>query len=478
MSFKFNHATLLLAVFLMGTAEIKAQSGDDQPEQEATSAQEQTPAAKKGRMRKLPEDVPGLQKMAVESYQAENYIKFLQATIELRKLRPYEQQYMIGMVAGAARIGRPNTAYNYMHVMQQQGLSYDFNETDDSINIRGTEVYDHLNGLLIEAGQPVGDSRIAFSLAETKIQPETIAWDGSRGKFLIGTIDTGVILAVTPAGEIEELMRSSNENGLLAIMGIAVDEERNRLWVNTAGVPHFENVVPTELGRGALMEFNLESLELVKRHDIPVDGLPHIPAGIEISDSGDIYFIDRAVPMVFRKKADESNVEVFLVAQQMVGFKDIAMSDSGELIYLADSDLGIQVVNIVNETMVPLAVSENFNQGGISGLMYFEGDLFMLQNGTHPDRLLRLQLGQGGVVLENVAPLAVASEHFDSPSLGVIEGGSVYYFASSNQAGLEPESKATVILKSPVLLLENIIPAEHRKYQADMLEKQSQKDEN
>ena len=176
MPFKFNHATLLLAVFLLATAEIKAQSGEGQPEQEVTSAQEPTQAAKKGRVRKLPEDVPGLQKMAVESYQGENYIKFLQATIELRKLRPYDQQYLIGMVAGAARIGRLNTAYNYMHVMQQQGLSYDFNETEDSINIRGTEVYDHLNGLLIEAGQPVGDSRIAFSLAETKIQPETIAW--------------------------------------------------------------------------------------------------------------------------------------------------------------------------------------------------------------------------------------------------------------------------------------------------------------
>jgi hypothetical protein len=412
--------------------------------------------------------------MAIQSYQDGEYLRFMQATIKLREKRPYEPQYMVGMVVGAALLGRSTTAYNYMHIMQQQGLSYDFNTTEDTQSIRKTEVYDYLNDLLIKAGEPRGEGRVVFTLPAAAVQPETLAWDNSRGKFLVGTIESGALLAVGKAGEVEELLRSTDENGLLAIIDIAVDEAHKRLWVTTAGVPGYAQLLPTELGRGALMEFNLVTLELLQRYDVPVDGLAHVPGSMAVTPSGDVFLIDRAVPMVFRKPADGNKLEPYLAIKELTGFKDLALSDAGDKLYLADAALGIAVVDLEKQTTTMLGRPETLNLGGISGLMYSDGQLLLLQSGIRPQRLMRLELDPSGMNVVATVPLAVALADFDAPSFGVVQGGAVYYFASSNLPGVKRAPAPVVVLKTPLELDKPIVPAEQRKFDADKLKKTPQ----
>ncbi|HLF29887.1 MAG TPA: hypothetical protein VI566_02530 [Xanthomonadales bacterium] len=415
----------------------------------------------------FPQDVPGLQAVATEAYEAGDYMRFIQANIQLRKLRPFAQQYMVGMVVGGALIGRAKTAYNSMHVMQQQGLSYDFNSTEDTQSVRGTEVYDYLNGLLIEAGKPMGEGRVAFTLPPAAVRPEAITWDDSRGSFLVGTAEGGVVLAVTPGGEIEELLRASDENGLLAITGVAVDAARKKLWLSSAGVPGYTGLEQADLGRGALFEFNLDSLELINRYAIPEDGLPHVPGSLELTPAGDVYLIDRVVPMVFRKMAGSESLEPYLASREMLGFMDLALSDDGKTLYLADADLGILVVDLENGSSASLGGPETLNLGGISGLSYSEGSLFMVQNGITPQRLMRLQLDPAGKEVSNVTPLAIALPEFTAPSFGTVQSGALYYFADGNLPGEVREPAPVIVLKSPLLLSEDIIPAEKRKFDAD-----------
>jgi hypothetical protein len=417
----------------------------------------------------FPEDVEGLQKLAIKSYQEGNYLRFIQATIKLREQRPYEQQYLVGMVVGAALLGHTSTAYNYMHVMQQQGLSYDFNSNDDTESIRHTEAYDYLNDLLVKAGEPMGEGSVAFKLPSATVQPEAIAWDAGRGTFLVGTLDSGTLLAVTPAGEVRELLHAGNENGLQAITGLAVDDKRGRLWVSTAGVPQFAGVLPTELGRGALLEFALDTLQLLHRYDVPLDGLPHVPGRLAIDPAGDVYVIDRAVPMVFRKPAQSGKLEAYLASEKMTGFTDLAMSPAGDKLYIADAALGIVVIDTAKQALIMLAVPETLNLGGISGLMYSEGSLFVLQNGITPQRLLRLQLDAGGTQVIETKALAVALPEFDAPAFGTVEGGAVYYFASGNRPGEKRAAAPVVVMKTPVQLSQPIVPVEQRKFEADRL---------
>ncbi|MSQ97832.1 MAG: hypothetical protein EXR85_00815 [Xanthomonadales bacterium] len=468
------NATALSCALILCSPAAWSQSVPAEPAQAAPPVPSTAPAVDNTKSRKLfPPDLKGLHEMAVASHQEKEWLRFLQATIKLRALRPYEPLYMEWMVFGAAQLGKMPTAYNYMHVMQQQGLSFDFNSSEDTVKIRKTEVYDYLNDLMIKAGEPMGEGKVAFTLPETTMHPESIAWDDSRGAFLVGTLDTGVVFAVTPNGKSKKLLRASKKNGILAITGLVVDAARNRLWLSSAGVPVFIGLPPADLGRAALLEFDLKTLKLLNRFDFPVDALPHVPGRIGITPQGNIYIIDRAVPMVFRKMADGSRVEPFMAKSDMTGFKDMALSDTGTKIYIADAALGIVVVDIEAKTSTMLGVPETLNVGGISGLMHSEDSLLMLQNGITPQRLMRLTLAPNGLDVATVTPLAIALEEFDSPAFGVVNTGAIYYFAEGNKGDVNGTSAGTTVVKTPMVLSEPVAPVENRKYNADVAAKKA-----
>ena len=84
-----------------------------------------------------------------------------------------------------------------------------------------------------------------------------------------------MILAVEKDGTATELLRADNSNGMWGVYDVMVDTARDRLWISSAATPQFSGFSPVDKGRSALFEFELKSLELVKRHPVPVDGRPH-----------------------------------------------------------------------------------------------------------------------------------------------------------------------------------------------------------
>lgn len=415
----------------------------------------------------LPTDIVGLQQAAIEAYQAGNYLRFVQATIKLRNLRPYEPQFMVGMVVGAALVGRKNTAYSYMHKMQQQGLSYDFNSTEDTASIRGTEVYDYMNDLLVRAGDPLGEAEIAFRLPESGHYPESIAWDPTRQKFLIGTLDSGSVLAVSPDGDTEVLIEAADAGDMWSVHGLAVDAERKRLWVATSAVPAFDGLASEDAGRSALLGFDLETLEPFARHEVPADGVPHLLGSIAVLADGGVYVIDRAVPMIHRRTVDGSTLEPHLANPELVGFRDIVASADGKRLYVADAALGILVVDPAEQVSGMLAGPETLNFGGISGLMVTDDALLMVQNGIQPQRVIRLELDASGLAVAAVHPIANAMPPFNYPSFGVVHDNAAWYFASSNKPGANDGPVVPLVVKSPLKLEPGYTTPEQAKFRAD-----------
>ncbi len=154
-------------------------------------AQEQNPAAEKPQQKqssgRFPKDVGGLQEMARQAIEDGNGLRLLQTTILLRRQQPYEPEHQVNMVRAYAMMDRPTSAYHYMLQMQQQGLSYDFDQLEETADMRDTEVYAYLNDLLIRAGNPAGEAEPAFELKPDHAYPSAIAWDETRERFLIGT---------------------------------------------------------------------------------------------------------------------------------------------------------------------------------------------------------------------------------------------------------------------------------------------------
>lgn len=375
-----------------------------------------------------------LEQQARQAYAEGDFLRFYIASLKLHNQMPYVPSYMVDLIRACALLGRQNTAYHYMLTMQQQGLSYNFNEIEDAASLRGTQAYDYINNLMIEAGLPDGQAEVVFSLPGSPADYLALAWDSSRERFLVGTEYEGRLLAVDAAGNSEELLRATPENGLWSINGIAVDAKVNRLWLSTSASPRFAGYTTADRNRGSLVELELDSLQPVARYNLPVDGLDHELGGLALTDDGHAYVFDTLLPMLYVRRPGSTRLEHFVAAPDLVGFTDLAVTPDNARLFVADPVMGVFVVDPIAEQTALLVGPETLNLAGIQGIEYRNGKLYIVQAGISPERVLRLDLDVNGSAVAEVAPMAVALESFAFPGLVTVQGDSLFYFANHGAA--------------------------------------------
>ena len=128
----------------------------------------------------------------------------------------------------------------------------------------------------------------------------------------------------------------------------------------------------------------------------------------------------------------------------------MAIQPDGRIMYVADRELGILVIDVEGKRAGKLAVPETLNIGGIDGLYLWNNRLIIIQNGIKPQRVMRLQLDASGTRVETVRPLAVAQPEFDYPTYGVIVGEDFYYFANSQWGNSKDDFKPVTVLRTPL----------------------------
>ena len=156
---------------------------------------------------------------------------------------------------------------------------------------------------------------------------------------------------------------------LWAIFDILVDQARDRLWVTSASMPGFSRYDPIDKGRSALFEFNLDTLELIHRYPVPVDGQSHILGSMVLSPNGDIFIADRSLPLIYSKTAGEQKIKPVLALREMISQRGIAMQPDGRILYVADREMGIMVIDLEARQARLLQVPDTLNLGGIDGLV-------------------------------------------------------------------------------------------------------------
>lgn len=391
-------------------------------------------------------EIAGLKDKAQAAYADKKWVSFYSSNMKLHKLLPFEPEYLVNVVKACAMLDRKSTAYHYMLLMQQQGFTYDFNADEETVGIRGTEVYQHVNNLLIDAGKPAGEGTLAFRLEGAANNYSAIAWDKSRQAFLAGTVAEGVLLSVTEGGETRVLLEADEENGLWSITGIAVDAANNRLWLASSATPQFTAFSVTDKNRDALFELDLKSLEVLGRYNLPVDALDHELGSLAVTDDGHVYVIDRATPIVYAKRPDGQRLEAFFASPENRALDSIAVTPDNSRIFLSDAVKGVLVIDPVALQARMLSGPETMNLGGIESVSYREGHLYVVQGRFTPPRIIRIELDPSGAGASSVAPMAMALSEFNRPGAGTIRDGRLYYIAN---AGATDDSGA-IVMSTPL----------------------------
>jgi len=412
-----------------------------------TQAEPGDPAAQAAPAESLREKVATLEEKSRVAYEAGEWVSFYSANMKLSQLLPYEPEYLVNVVKACALLDRKTTAYHYMLQLQQQGVAYDFNATDDTLNIRDTEAYTYIANLMIDAGNPAGEGMFAFDLPGNPSDYSAIAWDASRELFLAGTTANGSLLSVSSVnGETETLLEADKESGFWSITGLAVDAGNNRLWMASAATPGFAGYDAGLEVTSALFELDLKTLEVLNRFDPPVDGSPHVLGSLAITQDGQVYVIDQANPLVYLKSPGGETLNPFMASPDMLEFSDIAVTPDNSRIYVSDPALGILEIAPLAEQAGMLAGPETMNLGGIVSLDYHDGNLYAVQGDFEPERVVRLELDPASGAVLSVNPMAVALLEFNRPGVGVIKGDSLFYIANTETA----DDSGAIVLNTPL----------------------------
>jgi len=377
-------------------------------------------------------NIPQLVKQAREAYAEQDYAAYLDAVSQMHELRPNNSDYMAQVVIAQALLGNKSAAYNQMLTMQRQGLSYDFSQLPQTEAIRGTEAFDYINDLMVRQGQPLGEATMLFELPADLVLTSSVAWDPGRKALLVGAAREGTVHAVSMDGEVTELLHASPENGLWGVYGLLVDAARDRLWITSSAGAVTAGIDEADRGKTALFEFELRSLKRIAVYEVPSDGRPHRLGAIAGTPGGDLYVTDTVLPIIYRYSADEGRLQPFVASGGLVSLRGIAVSQDGRLLYVADYEMGIMALDLDAHQVHMLKMPDNFNAGGIEGLVFWNGNLVIIQNGIRPQRVMRLTLSQDGLAVENFAPLAVAQPFFDYPNFGTMVGDDLVFLANSH----------------------------------------------
>lgn len=416
---------------------------------------------------------------AARAYHSQDHEAWVEATTHLHEIRPYNQDFMVHLVKGHALTGNLSAAFDVMLRMQQQGLAVDWDEVEEVESLRPHRLYGHLRDLMNEAGQPFGGTEVWSRLSNDVVMPEAMALDRDSSRVFVGTVRNGQILVSEDDGESWSVFASPDTVAeLQGVFDLVVDSDRGFLWVATGRVSHFQGEAREDGVRSSLLRLDLSTGKLDAEFPLSSGGGRNMLGGLVVAEDGTVFASDAMAPLIYRLGSDEEVLQPYFGHQNFTSLRGLALGEDDRLLYIADYELGIFAIDATgSEQAWKLAVPENLNVGGIDGLYYWDGHLVAIQNAISPQRVLRLELGDDGLGVTAVAPIAAARAEFDTPTFGVMDGQVLYFLAGSHWQHVDQHGEPTSSLPEVPILSIDVADARIRVVGQEALEQlQRQRD--
>lgn len=402
-----------------------------------------------------PPPLPVLQRKVQESFGAEEYGKALEYLGQMARQLPFDGKLMYETAAAYALKGDPERAFNMLVTIQRQGLSHSPRGDQRFDSLSEYQLFGHISELLEKNGEPFDRAEPALSVDAGLKWPQAIARRGADGDFFLAGLDQGRIVRVGDGGQPETFFEP-DEKGPQGISALAADDDRGVLWAAGTAVRAGDGGLSINMEAAALYRFDLESGELQGRYPIGDDkGLPHLFNEIALGPDGRVYAADALSPMIYRYEQGDETLEAFAGARGLTGFHGIDVTPDGRYVLVSDWFTGLYRVGVSDRQAQRLAPGEFVNLGGIHSLSFRDGELFAVQTGTRPDRVMRIELSDDLGRAETMFPLSASQAEYDKPGLGVLAGDAYYFVADSRWSLKEGPgangTKVTVLKADPEL---------------------------
>lgn len=367
-------------------------------------------------------------KAATAAHDAKDYARMEAELREAIKLRPAHPTATYNLAAALALRGDAKGAVETLEQLADMGLVFDPADDADFASLKEARGFASVRRAFRRNREPAGNPERAFRLKSPTFIPEGIAWDADGADFYVGSVRERRIQRITGDDEEKDFVKPG-AGGLWAPFGMAVDARRGLLWVASTAVPEMQNADPAELGRSAVLAYELGSGKARHRFVLDDGPGPHGLGDLIVLRDGAIYASDSRAGLLYSLDAGTGRFSAVTRPGELSSPQGMAPSRDRRGLYVADYTQGLYYFDLKSHELTRLEVGKDISVYGIDGLHAYEDQLIAIQNGIRPHRVVRLTLS--GKRVRSARVLAAALKDFDEPTLGAVVRRNFYFIANS-----------------------------------------------
>lgn len=281
-------------------------------------------------------------------------------------------------------------ASRWMGALAAMGDALDTGLVSQYGALAGPRAADSLRAMNAFAMRDAGAPSLVARLPDADMISEDIAYDAKRGRFLVSSVHHGGIFAIAD-GRTTTLVEPG-AHGTWGMFALGVDAGRNTLWSTSVALsPITANFSPADSGRSALLKFDLRSGELRGRYAAPDTGA-HALGDLVVARSGAVYVSDGLGGGVYALAPGSDSLRVLVARGIFRSPQTPALSSDERTLLVPDYSIGIAAVEIASGKVTWLTHSDSLALTGIDGMYRVGRDLIAVQNGSEPNRIMRLTL--------------------------------------------------------------------------------------
>lgn len=367
---------------------------------------------------------------AKQARDQKDWAAYKQHLLALRPLLSGHPRVVYSLAQAEALLGNPKAALEILGAFAATGLARDAKADPDLATLWALPEAEAVLQRLAENAKPVARGATVVTMPDADLLTEDLAHDPGTRRTYVSSIRKRKILVVEPDGGVRDFV-ASGQDGIGGVFGLALDGARGVLWATANTVPQAEGYSPAAKSKPVLLCYELASGRLTARHELQADGEPSL-AELAVAPDGTVYVSESAEGGLYVLRPGSKTLEPLgLPAGELASPQGLALSPDARRLFVADYVRGIASVELATKQLSWLGTPESTAVNGIDGLILAGAEMFAVQNGTDPRRILRLRLDVALDRIEAVDILESGVPDLGEPTHAVLVDGALQVLANT-----------------------------------------------